>query len=262
MERVASNNAQAVIKNSPVFAGRNVESFQEYKSKLRVCQSLYSEDVFEVFQGKAQQPLSTLGRTDAATLNAVAEHKYLQVHQCLWSVLLLTASRSANSTVKTFEGKRPEYGSGHGQLAWKALAVKYNGHTEEARRACHEKLVNTKMEPGQDPDDFVFVLDECRDLLEEMGHTVHDERYEGIILQALPPKYERVRTARYERREVGLDDIRHMVHTMYVDNRSCSVSAKPVTGRDIAMQVVGHTSVTCSATTAKDTDTSRRTAPS
>ena len=42
-------------------------------------------------------------------------------------------------------------------------------------------------------------------------------------------------------KDFGLDDIRHMVHTMYVDNLSRSVNAKPVAGRDIAMQVVGHT---------------------
>ena len=93
-----------------------------------------------------------------------------------------------------------------------------------------------------------------------MGQTVHDERYDDIILQALPPEYERVRTASYERRDYELDDIRHMVHTMYVDNLSCSVNAKPVAGRGIAMQVVGTPAVTCSATTAKDSDTPRRTA--
>ena len=49
-----------------------------------------------------------------------------------------------------------------------------------------------KIEPDQDPVDFVFVLDVCRDLLEKMGQTVHDERNEGIILQALPAEYERV----------------------------------------------------------------------
>ena len=54
MESVASNNTQTVIKNCPVFAGRNKESCQEYKSKLRVCLSLYSKAVFEVFQGKGQ----------------------------------------------------------------------------------------------------------------------------------------------------------------------------------------------------------------
>ena len=170
MKGVASNNTQAVIKNCPVLAGGNKESFQEYKSKIRVCQSLYSKAVVEVFQGKTQPSSSTLGSTDTATLNnAIAEHKWLQANHALWSVLLLTTSGSANNTVKKSEGKRPEDGAGYGQLTWKALTEKYNGHTKEARSVCHEKLVNTKMEPGQDPDDFFFVLDECPDLLEEMG---------------------------------------------------------------------------------------------
>ena len=72
-----------------------------------------------------------------------------------------------------------------------------------------------------------------------MGQTVHDERYDDITLQVIPPEYERIRTASYERRGFGLDDIRHMVHTMYVENLSRSVNAKPVAGRRIAMQVVG-----------------------
>ena len=137
------------------------------------------------------------------------------------------------------EDKRPEDGAGQGQAAWKALTEKYNGHTKEARRACHEKLV--KMEPGKDPDKFFSILDECRDLLQEMGQTVHNKRYEDIILRALPIEYERVLTASYERRDFGLDDIRHMVHTMYVDNLSRPSNAKPVAGRGIAMQVAGHT---------------------
>ena len=114
MESVASNNTQAVIKNCPVFAGWNKESFQEYKSKLRVCLSLYNKVVFEVLQGKAQPSSSTLGSTDTATLNAVDAHKWLQANQDLWSVLLLTTSGSANSTVKKFEGKRFEDGAGYG----------------------------------------------------------------------------------------------------------------------------------------------------
>ena len=50
---------------------------------------------------------------------------------------------------------------------------KYNGHTKEARRAGNEKLVNTKMEPWQDPHDCFFILDKCRGLFQEMGQTVH-----------------------------------------------------------------------------------------
>ena len=75
-----------------------------------------------------------------------------------------------------------------------------------------------------------------------MRQTAQDERYEDIILQALAPEYEKVRTASYARREFRLDDIRHMVHTLYVDNFSPSVNAMPFVGLCIAMQVVGHTS--------------------
>ena len=99
-----------------------------------------------------------------------------------------------------------------------------------------------KMEPCQDPDDIVLVLGECCDVLGEMGQTLHEQRHEDIILQALSPENERVRTALDERRDFGLEDIRHMVHTMYDNRLSRSVNTNPVAGRRVAMQVVGHTS--------------------
>ena len=132
--------------------------------------------MFEVFQGKAQPSSTTLVSTDTAMLNAVAEQKWQQANQDLWGVLFLTTSGSANNTVKKFEGKPPEDGARHGQVAWKAMTETYSGHNKEARRACHEKLVDTKIRiPARISDDLFFVLDECRDL-EEMGQTVHDER--------------------------------------------------------------------------------------
>ena len=71
------------------------------------------------------------------------------------------------------------------------------------------------MEPGQDPDDLFFAPDGRRYLLGGMGQTVHDERYADIILQVLPSEYEKARIAK---RDFGLDNTRHKVHTMYVDN--------------------------------------------
>ena len=81
----------------------------------------------------------------------------------------------------------------------------------------------------------------CRDLLEEMGPTVQDERYEDIFLQALPAEYERVQNASGEKRRFGLVDIRNIVHTMFVDRLSRLSHSKPVTGGGIAMQAAGHT---------------------
>ena len=50
------------------------------------------------------------------------------------------------------------------------------------------------MKSGNDPDDFLYTMDGYRERLKDMGQPVPDERYEDIILQALPAKYERVRT--------------------------------------------------------------------
>ena len=44
------------------------------------------------------------------------------------------------------------------------LTEKNNRYTTEARMAYHEELVSTMMEPGQ-PDDFLFFVNEYRDLL-------------------------------------------------------------------------------------------------
>ena len=80
--------------------------FPRIYSKHRVGLSFYSNPVFEVFQGKVQ-PLSTLGSTDTARLNAIPEKTWTQANQKLWSVLLLMTSGSAlgHSTVSTFNSE-------------------------------------------------------------------------------------------------------------------------------------------------------------
>lgn len=74
------------------------------------------------------------------------------------------------------------------------------------------------MERGKETDDLFFILNECRQLLDGMGQTVHDKRYDKFFRQVLPAEYERVRLTSYEKWGVGLNDIWHMMYAMYVDN--------------------------------------------
>lgn len=60
----------------------------------------------------------------------------------------------------------------------------------------------------------MFVTDECRDLLQQMDQTVHDEPYEDIIFKALPTEYERARNASCAKRDFELNGIRHVVSAM------------------------------------------------
>ena len=72
-----------------------------------------------------------------------------------------------------------------------------------------------------------------------MGQPVPDERYEDIILQAIPAEYERVRTASYERRDFHLADIRRMMSAPYIDCLSRPYNSPLVAGRGVAMQATG-----------------------
>ncbi|CAN0059930.1 unnamed protein product, partial [Sphacelaria rigidula] len=82
-------------------------------------------------------------------------------------------------------------------------------------------------------------MDGYRDRLEEMGQSVPDERYEDIILPALPAEYDRVRIASCERRDFNLSDLRYMVSTMYADYLSRPGATSSVAGRGVATQAGG-----------------------
>ena len=118
------------------------------------------------------------------------------------------------------------------------------------------------MESGEDPDDFFLVLDGCCDLHVEMGQTVHDERYESVILQTLPAEHERVRNASYEKRDLRLVEVRHMVHTTLVDSLSQPSPSKPVAGRGVAIQAAGHANSDVWCKYCRVSETSCQTAPS
>ena len=210
-----------------------VSNIQKQAARLPVS---LQQAIFEVFQGKAQ-PSSTLGSTDTATLNSVAEHKRLQANQDLWSVLLLTTSGYAINTVKKSEGKRPENGAGHGHLAWKALTEEYNGHTKEARRACHEKNSSTRTWSSARIRTTYFSFWTNAVISSRKWDRQHTTR--GTRTSFSKPFRPSTRgcEAPATRRNFGLDAVRHMIHTMYVDDLSRSVNAKPIAGRGVAMEV-------------------------
>lgn len=93
-----------------------------------------------------------------------------------------------------------------------------------------------------------------------MGQTVHDERYEDSILQSFPTEYERVQITSYEKRDFELDDIREMLHTMYIDK--LSRISTPCRSQAVATPCrrSGTMTVTSSVATARASGTSYKTA--
>ena len=92
--------------------------------------------------------------------------------------------------MRRFEGKTREDRVGHGQDARAALRETFDGGSREALRAAHRESEAVKMWSDEDPDDFLYKKDRCRDRLNSVmpKEGPSDRRYEDIILQCLPPE--------------------------------------------------------------------------
>ena len=145
--------------------------------------------------------------------------------------------------MQRFEGNKREDEVGHGQDAWGALREKFDGCSREALRAAHRELETVKMWSDEDPDDFLYKKDRCCDRLNSVTpkEGPSDRRYEDIILQCLPPEYDRIRQTHFEREDCNLEDIRRMMSEIYADNlaRSHSDSSRGIAERGVTMQATG-----------------------
>ena len=229
-------NIQHVEKQVSKFDGKNTDDFLEWSSKLRVNLSLYSKPIFEIVQG-SQRP------SDLDNDQATAREGWDDANHNLFSILFFTTSGPAFSVVRRFEGKTREDGVGHGQAAWAALREKFNGCSREALQAAHREMQTVKMRSDEDLDDFLYKKNRCRDRLDSVipKEDPSDRQYEDMILQCLPPEYDRIRQTHFEREDCNLADIRRMMSKIYVDNlaRSHSDPSRGIAGRGVAVQATG-----------------------
>ena len=103
--------------------------------------------------------------------------------------------------MRRFERKTREGGVGHGKDAWAALREKVDDCSREALRAGHRESETVKMRSDEDPDNFLYKKDRCRDRLNSVTpkEFPSDRRYEDILLQFLRPEYDRIRQTHFER---------------------------------------------------------------
>ena len=121
------------------------------------------------------------------------------------------------------------------------------------------------MRSDEDPDDFLYKKDWCRDRLNSVTpkEGPSDRRYEDIILQCLSPENDRICQTHFEREDCSLAYIRRMMSKIYADNlaRSNFDSSRGTAGRGIAMQATGRDLSKIIITTATSSTTTRTTAP-
>ena len=123
---------------------------------------------------------------------------------------------------------------------------------------------STRVRLGQDPDEFLYELDTRRERLNAYGplEGPTGRQFEDIILQDLPPEYERIRTSHFEKPDFGIADIRRMMSAIYAANLSRSSSTTGIMGPGAPCPRQKTTAETSFATTAKTRAVSRTRAPS
>lgn len=73
-----------------------------------------------------------------------------------------------------------EDGAGHGQQTWPTPREKFKGSSREAIRAWHSKIDTTRMRLDQDADEYLYIMDSCRDRLHacDPREDLTDRQYE------------------------------------------------------------------------------------
>ena len=176
--------------------------------------------------------------------NADGIDKWPKTNCHLYSILFFATKGSAHITARAHEGTSTAGSLGHGAAAWAALSARFDGNTEEARRACREILLNTVMKPEEGLADFFAKIDDTRLRLKYMGETFPDESYDDLLVRALTKDYELIRQTSHRDITFGLAEIRTTVTNTYIDGFSRTSSTPSVSGRGVAMPA-GFAGVQC-----------------
>ena len=87
--------------------------------------------------------------------------------------------------------------SGDGQATFKELCNTYDKVTDEVIRATMEELVDTPMEPGQNPDDYFNQKRLLRIRAEKMGEHISDRYFKDICVTGFTDNYKDVKMMMY-----------------------------------------------------------------
>ena len=165
-----TNKIATLARSLPKYDGRDRSVFPNWKAKLRVHLTLGAPGIFKILQGREcpNPPGNADTVEDSADIIHTIERWKID-NSYFYFILFLATNDGAQKLVEQFEGKSIDDGAGDGRAAWEALASKYNGISNSGRVASYKVLHNSKLQPGQDPDIWLYAMDGARDVLHEHG---------------------------------------------------------------------------------------------
>ena len=156
-----SGNLANAIESLKNFDGRKPREFREWHKKLAVVLGVTRRDIARLIKGQTR-PTQEPANED------------------LYAILYLLTDKPAALLVAKHEDTAGT--SGNGQRALLEIVSKYKKVTDEVILSTMDKLVNTMMKPGQDPDDDFMEKTLARAELEKMSEPISDRRFKDICV--------------------------------------------------------------------------------
>ena len=206
------------------FDGRNPAEFKTWMKKLCVVISVTRRDILPLLKGTAR-PTHT---------SNIAE--YNRANEDLYAMLFLLVELPASLCVQKREND--DEISGDGQAAFKELCNTYDKVTDEVIRATMEELVNTPMEPGQNPDDYFNQKRLLRIRAEKMGEHISNRYFKDICVTGFTDNYKDVKMMMYRDPSFDVDQMQTTMRHMFLDEQSRNWTKGRIAGRGSAVTAV------------------------
>ena len=161
-------NLANTVRELKQFDGSNPANFKVWMKKVCLVIGVTRRDILPLMKGQRKP-------TDAAKIA-----DYNRANEDLYAMLYLLVELPTALCVQKYEDEREI--SGDGQAAFKELCGNYDKVTDEVIRVTMEELVNTPMEPVQNPDDCFNKKRLVRIRIETMGEKVSDRWFKGICV--------------------------------------------------------------------------------
>ena len=144
--------------------------------------------------------------------------EYNRANEDLYSMLFLLVELPGSLCVQKHEND--DEISGDGQAAFKELCNTYDKVTDEVIRATMEDLVNTPMEPGQNPDDYFNQKRLFRIRTEKMGEHISDRYFKDICVTGVHRQRQRRENDDVPRPLLDVDQMQTTMRHMFLDEQS------------------------------------------
>ena len=206
------------------FDGRNPAEFKTWMKKLCVVISVTRRDILPLLKETAR-PTHT---------SNIAE--YNRANEDLYAMLFLLVELPASLCVQ--KHVNDDEISGDGQAAFKELCNTYDKVTDEVIRATMEELMNTPMEPGQNPDDYFNQKRLLRIRAEKMGEHISDRYFKDISVTGFTDNYKDVKMMMYRDPSFDVDQMQTTMRHMFLDEQSRNGTKGRIAGRGSVMTAV------------------------